>query len=144
VKVTYGGKTSYQSFIVQSAAPLSTKITAAVATPVRTVAIDTATNFDVTITNTTANRAIGCRLSLARPIVASASFRRTNSAGVAVGATNDTFPVPANGSAKIILTVVPRSGFRALAAEFPLVAKCLNSAAAPFSRTTTLVTLTGP
>jgi len=144
VKVTYAGRTNYQSFIVQSAAPLATSITAAIASPVRTVAIGTATNFNVTITNKTANRAVGCRLSLTRPIVANVDFRPTNSLGTPVGKANNTFAVKPNGTANIVLTVVPRTGFRAVSAEFPLVAKCLNSAATAFSRTTTLITLTGP
>jgi hypothetical protein len=144
VKVTYAGRTNYQSFIVQSAAPLATTISAVVATPVRTVATNKVTNFNVTITNKTANRAVGCRLSLAPPIVADVIFRQTNSAGTPVGLVNNTFAVLPNGTAKIVLTVVPRAGFRAVSAEFPLVAKCLNSAAAAFSRTTTLITLTGP
>ena len=109
----------------------------------RAVKNGTAANFTVTVKNTTANRAIGCRLSLARPINATVTFRRLDPSGTPVGPVNYGFPIFGNASVKARLTITPRAGFKARAAEFQLVAKCMNSATAAFSRTTTLLTLTG-
>jgi hypothetical protein len=33
-----------------------------------------------------------------------------------------------------VLTIAPRTGFTALAGEFAVIARCTNSAVAPFSR----------
>lgn len=143
VKVTFAGKTNYHSFFVQTAAPPNAAIAAVVMSPARTVSVGTAANFTVQIRNTSANPALGCRLSLSRPINADVMFRVLNASGIPTGPINNVFSVAAGAVAKVRLTVTPRTGFRANAAEFPLLAKCANSGAAAFSRARTLLTLTG-
>ncbi len=59
------------------------------------------------------------------------------------GLENYPFSIPAKSAVKVRLTVTPRTGFMASGAEFPVIAKCMNSAAAAFSRLNTMLTLTG-
>lgn len=143
VRLTFAGQTNYHSFVVQSATPATATVSAVVNSPVRAVSVGTAANFTVQIRNSSANRAVGCRLSLARPINADVTFRQLNASNVPIGPNNYAFAIPANSVAKARLMVTPRTGFTASGAEFPLIAKCMNSATAAFSRVKTMLTLTG-
>jgi hypothetical protein len=143
VRVDFAGATNYHSFVVQSTAPATAKIAAVVNSPIRSVSVGIAANFTVQVKNTSAKPAIGCRLSISRPINADVVFRRLNANNVPIGLGNYGFAIPANSTVKARLTVTPRTGFKASAAEFPLIAKCMNSETAAFSRTNTMLTLTG-
>ena len=143
VRVDFAGRTNYYTFTVQLTAPATATIAAVVSSPKRSVSVAKAANFTVQITNTSANQALGCRSSIARPINADVVFRQLDAGGAPIGAANYGFAIPPRAVAKARLTVTPRTGFKASGAEFPLIAKCTNSAAAAFSRAGTMLTLTG-
>ena len=142
-RVSFAGKTSYHSFVVQSAAPKTATIAAVVASPTRSVNIGTPAHFTVQLKNSSANQAIGCRLSLQRPINADVVFRLLNQQGQPTGLENEAFAIAKKATVKARLSVTPRTGFFASGAEFPVLAKCMNSATAAFSRDKTMLTLTG-
>lgn len=143
VRVNFAGQTNYHSFVVQSTSPAVATISAVVGSPIRSVSVGKPEDFTVEIRNTSANRAIGCRLSISRSINADVVFRQLNASNVPFGPNNYAFAIPANSAAKTRLTVTPRTGFTASGAEFALMAKCMNSATAAFSRVNTMLTLTG-
>jgi hypothetical protein len=142
VRVSFVGRTSYHAFVVGTV-PKTATITAALSAPVRTVSVGKEESFTVEVRNRSANRALGCRLSLWRPINADVAFRQLDATGTPTGLDNVPFAIPAKSTVKARLTVTPRAGFKASRAEFPLVAKCMNSATAAFSREKTMLTLTG-
>lgn len=143
VRVSFAGQTNYHSFVVQPTTPAMATISAVVKSPVRSVGVGTAANFTVEIRNTSAAPAIGCRLSISRPINADVIFRQLNASNVPFGPNNYAFAIPANSVVKARLTVTPRTDFTASGAEFPVITKCMNSATATFSRVNTMLTLTG-
>ncbi|WP_439814314.1 peptidoglycan DD-metalloendopeptidase family protein [Zavarzinia sp. CC-PAN008] len=145
IRATAAGRTMEQTFWVGAGMPSNTTIAAtALASPVRTVKAGASAAFDITLKNTTGSTAIGCRLSLGRPINGVVDFHALATTGLPVaGGLNRAFTIPALGSVTARILVTPRVGFSADAAEFPVLAKCTNSNTAAFSRTTTLLTLTG-
>ena len=70
-------------------------------------------------------------------------FRLLNRQGQPTGLENEAFAFRQKRPVKARLSVTPRTGFFASGAEFPVLAKCMNSATAAFSRDKTMLTLTG-
>jgi peptidase M23-like protein len=142
-RVTIAGQSAEHTFAV-AASISATKVTASVANPARTVQAGQASNFRVTVSNGGTAKAVGCRVSLGRPILATTAFRRLDALGNRVGLANEAFGVATGGSTDVRLTIMPKAGFVARAAEFPLRVTCTNTPAAPFSRTTTMLVLSSP
>lgn len=142
-RVTIAGQAAEHTFAV--AASLSAgEVTASVLNPVRTVDAGQASHFRVTVSNGGAARAVGCRISLDRPILAYVAFRRLDASGNPAGLVGEAFSVAAGGKTDARLIVTPKTGFTANAAEFPVRVTCTNTPAAPFSRAATMLVLSSP
>jgi hypothetical protein len=142
-RVTIAGQSAEHTFAVAASISAS-KVTASVANPARTVQTGQASNFRVTVSNVGTAKAVGCRVSLGRPILATTAFRRLDASGNPVGLANEAFSVAAGGDTKVRLIITPKTGFVARAAEFPLRVTCTNTPAAPFSRLSTMLVLSSP
>ncbi|MGQ0484806.1 MAG: peptidoglycan DD-metalloendopeptidase family protein [Hyphomicrobiales bacterium] len=142
-RVTIAGQSAEHTFAVASSISAG-RVTASVASPTRTVRAGQASNFRVTVNNGGTAKAVGCRVSLGRPILATTAFRRLDASGNPVGLAGEAFSVAASRSTNVNLTITPKTGFAAKAAEFPLRVTCTNTPAAPFSRTATMLVLSSP
>lgn len=142
-RVTIAGQSAEHTFVVAASISAS-EVTASVANPVRTMAAGQASNFRVTVRNGGTARAVGCRVSLDRPILAAVVFRRLDASANPVGLAGEAFSVAAGGSTDARLTITPKTGFAATTAEFPLRVTCTNTPAAPFSRNSTMLVLSSP
>ena len=143
VRVSMAGQSAEHAFSVAMALSAG-EVAARVVNPVRTVAAGQASNFRVTVSNSGSAKALGCRVSLDRPILAGVTYRRLDALGAPVGLVGEAFSVAAGGSTDARLTILPKTGFVANAAEFPLRVTCTNTPAAPFSRKATMLVLSSP
>jgi hypothetical protein len=92
-----------------------------------------------TITNTSASAdAIGCFVSMTRPLLVNSGYK-------AVGLPlNHVFTVPKQTTVKVSIHLKPRPGFAAKAATEPVLFKCTNTAAAPITRTGPQLVINAP
>ncbi len=70
--------------------------------------------------------AVGCRVSIARPLRATLDTR-PYSGGSTVGARNQAFNVPGPGNAKVKVVLATDASFAAKSATFPLRVTCANT-----------------
>ena len=138
LRATIGATSAERTFLVTGVAPAAA-ITLAVGSPVRTVKAGTNAVFNVTVRNSSANAAVGCRLSLDRPIRADVA-----SLGPGSATGNRVFGVPARGQAVVKLVVKPRAGFEARAARFPVKASCVNTTSAVSNLAAGVLILSSP
>lgn len=143
IRANFRGKRYEHAFWVGPGQAVAS-ITAKVNSPTRAVAINAPSHFNVTLTNIGPSRAIGCRLSLSRPIRANVSFRATDNSFNPAGSENALLNIEPGRIARARLTIVPGPGFLAQAALFPVVAKCTNTDTAAFAPPGNQLALTGP
>jgi len=138
IRTTIGKVSAERALSVVDTRPSAT-VSLTVADATRTISAGTAASFTVTVKNPTINAAIGCRLSLDRPILAD-----VRSFGPGSSLANKVFSVPSNSSVKVRLAVTPRAGFTANQATFPVKATCSNAQTYDSNAVTGRLTLSSP
>lgn len=122
VRAVIGTSTMERAFTVVTTLPAAS-VAIAVANPVRSLAPGATAIFNVTVQNASAQAAVGCRLTLDRPIRADVFVSHAQAQVLS----NRIFTVPARGQSLVRLNVKARAGFAAKNAIFPVKATCTNT-----------------